>query len=113
MTLATSLISLITQTPVRKDVAMTGEIGLQGQVLPIGGVKEKAIAALNHGITTVILPKKNQADLENLDNKDSTLQELNEKIKFIFVETLDEVFQHALISSERKEKTVTQIPSVA
>lgn len=113
VTLATSLISLITQTPVRKDVAMTGEIGLQGQVLPIGGVKEKAIAALNHGITTVILPKKNQADLENLDNKDSTLQELNEKIKFIFVETLDEVFQHALISSERKEKTVTQIPSVA
>ncbi len=109
VTLATSLISLITQTPVRKDVAMTGEIGLQGQVLPIGGIKEKALAALNHGIKTVILPKRNQADLENTDGKDTTLEELKQNIQFIFVETLDEVFQHALVPSSYKEKFVPHI----
>ena len=104
VTLATSLVSLITGTPVRKDVAMTGEIGLQGQVLPVGGVKEKALAALNHGIKTVILPKRNKADIENPDKTDSTLKELNEKIQFVFVETLDEVFEHALVLSLCKEK---------
>ena len=109
VTLATSLISLITQTPVRKDIAMTGEIGLQGQVLPVGGIKEKALAALNHGIKTVILPKRNQADLENADGKDSTLEELKENIQFIFVETLDEVFQHALAPAVYKEKFIPHI----
>ena len=61
VTLATSLVSLITGTPVRRDIAMTGEIGLQGQVLPVGGIKEKALAALSHGIKYVILPKKQSA----------------------------------------------------
>ena len=109
VSLATSLISLVTQTPVRKDIAMTGEIGLQGQVLPVGGIKEKALAALNHGIKTVILPKRNKADLENADGKDSTLEELKKNIQFIFVETLDEVFQHALTSSALKEKFIPHI----
>ena len=96
VTLATTLISLITNTPVRKDIAMTGEIGLQGQVLPVGGIKEKALAALSHGIVNVILPLKNKADVENTNSKDSTLKELREKMNFIFVENLDEVFAIAL-----------------
>ena len=108
VTLATSLISLITQTPVRKDVAMTGEIGLQGQVLPVGGIKEKALAALSHGIKTVILPKSNKLDLED-DGKDTTLKELKDNINFIFVENLDEVFETALTYSPYKEKTLSNL----
>ncbi|MCY4321448.1 MAG: endopeptidase La, partial [Bdellovibrionaceae bacterium] len=76
VTLATTLISLITNTPVRKDIAMTGEIGLQGQILPVGGIKEKCLAALSHGIMNVILPLKNKADIENTTFQDKTLKEL-------------------------------------
>lgn len=96
VTLATALISLISNIAVRKDVAMTGEIGLQGQVLPVGGIKEKALAALNKGIVNMILPLKNRPDIENTTNKDSTLQELREKMTFIYVENLEEVFKQAL-----------------
>ena len=101
VTLATALISLITKTPVRKDIAMTGEIGLQGQVLPVGGIKEKALAAFSHGITNVILPLKNKADIERQHSKDHTLKELREKMNFIFVESLDEVFAMALESAPK------------
>ena len=114
VTLATALISLITNTPVRKDIAMTGEIGLQGQVLPVGGIKEKALAALNHGILNVILPAKNKADIENKNSKDNTLKELKEKMNFIFVESLDEVFAIALEkepSKQLREKPVVSIAS--
>ena len=114
VTLATALISLITNTPVRKDIAMTGEIGLQGQVLPVGGIKEKALAALNHGILNVILPAKNKADIENNNSKDNTLKELREKMNFIFVESLDEVFAIALEkepSKQLREKPVVSIAS--
>ena len=116
VTLATSLVSLITGCPVRKDIAMTGEIGLQGQVLPVGGIKEKVLAALSHGITTVILPKKNQHDLESdgEENEDATLKELRDKMNFIFVESLDEVFKHALVTkSYKKEDTIDPNLSVA
>ncbi len=111
VTLATCLISLITGTPVRRDIAMTGEIGLQGQVLPVGGVKEKALAALSHGIKYMILPKNNQHDLEDEENGevDLTLKELKENIEFIFVETLDEVFEHALVPSPYKEKSIANL----
>ena len=110
VTLATALISLITETPVRKDIAMTGEIGLQGQVLPVGGIKEKALAAFSHGITNVILPFKNKADIERHNSKDNTLKELRNKMNFTFVQTLDEVFAMAL----EKEQTpkFTEKPSV-
>ena len=114
VTLATALISLITKTPVRKDIAMTGEIGLQGQVLPVGGIKEKALAALNHGILNVILPLKNKADIENTHSKDTTLKELRQKMNFIFVENLDEVFAIALekTSPQRlREKPAVSIAS--
>ena len=111
VTLATALISLITNTPVRKDIAMTGEIGLQGQVLPVGGIKEKALAALSHGILNVILPLKNKADIENKHSKDSTLKELRQKMNFIFVENLDEVFAIAL--EKETPKSLTEKPAVS
>ena len=90
---------------------MTGEIGLQGQVLPVGGVKEKALAALSHGLKYMILPKNNQHDLEDEENGevDLTLKELKENIEFIFVETLDEVFEHALAPSPYKEKSIANL----
>lgn len=113
VTLATALISLITNTPVRKDIAMTGEIGLQGQVLPVGGIKEKTLAALSHGILNVILPLKNKADIENVNSKDNTLKELREKMNFIFVENLDEVFAIALEKEDTKRLREKPIVSIA
>ena len=116
VTLATALVSLITGCSVRKDIAMTGEIGLQGQVLPVGGIKEKVLAALSHGVKTVILPKKNRYDLEDSDgeHEDATLKELKAKMNFIFVESLDEVFKHALVTkSYKKEETIDPNLSVA
>ncbi len=111
VTLATALISLITDTPIRKDMAMTGEIGLQGQVLPVGGIKEKALAALSCGILNVILPLRNKPDIENAHSKDNTLKELREKMNFIFVETLDEVFAVAL--KKESPKRLIEKPSVS
>ena len=106
VTLATALISLITNRPVRKDIAMTGEIGLQGQVLAVGGIKEKALAALNQGITNIILPIKNKKDIENQNKKDATLKELKEKISFSYVNNLNEVFAIAL---EKKQSAKVKI----
>ena len=90
ITMATALISLMTDTPVRADVAMTGEVTLQGRVLPIGGIKEKALAALQHGIKTVIVPFQNQKDVSDIP------EEFKKQLNFIFVEHLDEVLALAL-----------------
>ncbi len=90
ITMATALISLMTDTPIRNDIAMTGEVTLAGRVLPIGGVKEKALAALMHGIKTVILPLNNQKDISDIPD------EFRKHINFVFVEHLDEVLQMAL-----------------
>ena len=86
----TCIVSVLTQNPIRKDVAMTGEITLRGRVLPIGGLKEKLLAALRGGVKTVIIPKDNEKDLADIpDNVKKGLQ--------IFpVATVDEVLQHAL-----------------
>ena len=86
----TALASLFSNTPVRSDVAMTGEITLRGLVLPIGGLKEKSLAAMRAGITTVIIPKQNEKDLVDIP------EEAKEKIQFVPVETVDEVLQTAL-----------------
>lgn len=99
VTMATTLISLMTDTPVRRDIAMTGEITLSGRVLPVGGIKEKALAALTHGINTVILPMANQKDVADIPN------EFKEKLKFIFVENLDEVFAMAFDKKAKKTDT--------
>jgi ATP-dependent Lon protease len=91
VTMATALASIVTGRSVRHDVAMTGEITLLGKVLPIGGLKEKILGAHRAGIATIILPKKNEGDLEDLP------PELREKMKFIPVENVDEVLAKALV----------------
>ena len=86
----TALASLFSNTPVRPDVAMTGEITLRGLVLPIGGLKEKSLAAMRAGISTVIMPKLNEKDLVDVP------EEAKQKLKFVPVETVDEVLAAAL-----------------
>ena len=88
--LATAMLSLATLTPVRADVAMTGEVTLRGRVLPVGGVREKALAALRSGITRLILPKKNLQDLHDFP------RELKRKMTFIPVEDMEQVIENAL-----------------
>jgi ATP-dependent Lon protease len=90
VTMATALVSLITARPVRDEVGMTGEITLTGQVLPIGGLKEKALAAQRHGIATVIAPRLNEADVEEIP------EHLRRDLTFVFVEHIDEVLEVAL-----------------
>ena len=90
VTIAASLSSLLTGRPVRNDVAMTGEITLRGKVLPVGGIKEKVLAARRAGITTVILPRRNESDLEDIP------PEVRSEMKTIFVDTVDEVLKYAL-----------------
>ncbi len=98
ITMTTAIVSIITDIPVRKDVAMTGEVTLTGRVLPIGGIKEKALAALSHDIDTVICPLANKKDVDEIAD------EIRAKINFIFVEHLDEVLQIALKSKVNKSK---------
>jgi ATP-dependent Lon protease len=92
--MATALVSLLTGRPVKKDVAMTGEITLRGHVLPVGGIKEKVLAASRAGLTTVILPKRNEGDLEDLP------EAILEKISFVFAEEVDDVVKAALVPAD-------------
>ncbi|HLD74979.1 MAG TPA: endopeptidase La, partial [Bdellovibrionota bacterium] len=91
VTMFTSIVSLLTGKPVRKDVAMTGEITLTGKVLPIGGVKEKALAAARQKIKTLILPYKNKKDLFEIP------ENIRRKMKFVFAKTVDDVLETALV----------------
>jgi len=84
--LATALLSLVSKNPVRMDCAMTGEITLTGRVLPVGGIREKALAALNQGITNIIIPFQNRKDIEEIPT------EFKNKMNFIFVREIGEVF---------------------
>jgi ATP-dependent Lon protease len=90
VTMATAIVSAIRNQPVREDVAMTGEITLSGLVLPVGGIREKALAAKRHGITTFVLPARNRADLAELP------PEVKDSMRFVPVETLEEVLKVAL-----------------
>jgi len=90
ITIATALISALTNIPVRRDVAMTGEITLRGRVLPIGGLKEKSLAAHRAGIKTVLLPKDNEKDLQDIP------ESVRNDMQFITVGHMDEVLTHAL-----------------
>jgi ATP-dependent Lon protease len=96
--MATALISALTERPVNKDVAMTGEITLRGRVLPIGGLKEKAMGALRAGINTVIIPEKNKIDLVEIPKN------VRRKIKFVPVQNMDEVLGIALEPEPAKKK---------
>ena len=102
--IATSLISLLLGRPVRHDVAMTGEITLRGRVLPVGGVKEKVLAARRAGIDTVILPKRNEKDLEELADN------VRKEMTFHFVETIDEVLPNVLEPLDGAESPVAKPP---
>jgi ATP-dependent Lon protease len=88
--MTTALVSLLTGVPVREDVAMTGEITLRGQVLPVGGIKEKVLAARRAGITTFILPKRNEVDLDELP------EEVRESMTFVLAQRMDDALQAAL-----------------
>ncbi|MEX1248450.1 MAG: endopeptidase La [Anaerolineales bacterium] len=90
VTMVTALVSLLTRKPIKSHVGMTGEITLRGQVLPVGGIKEKVLAAHRAGLKTVILPLRNEVDLEELP------KEIRQKLSFKFVRTMDEVLKYAL-----------------
>ena len=88
--IAAAIVSLALRAPVRPDVAMTGEVTLRGRVLPVGGVREKALAALRAGIARVVLPRKNLQDLRDIP------KDLKRRIEFIPVEHMDEVLEAVL-----------------
>ena len=90
ITMATAILSVVTDRPVRADLAMTGEVTLRGRVLPIGGLKEKILAAKTAGGKTVLVPKKNEKDIEEIP------EEIKDGLEIVFVETMEEVAGHAL-----------------
>ena len=100
VTVTTAIVSALTGTPVHRDVAMTGEVTLRGRVLRIGGLKEKTMAAVRHGIRTVIIPADNQRDLEEID------QTVRQKLNFVPAQTVDTVLETAL------NKTVDPVPTM-
>lgn len=91
ITMATALVSALTNRAVKKEVGMTGEITLRGRVLPIGGLKEKTLSAHRAGLTTIIIPKENEKDLDDIP------ESVKESLTFIAVQHLDEVLEHALV----------------
>ncbi|MEO8357555.1 MAG: endopeptidase La [Chloroflexota bacterium] len=99
VTMATALVSLISGRKIKPRVGMTGEITLRGQVLPIGGVKEKVLAAHRNGLRTIILPKRNKQDIDDVP------EEIQKSMKFIFVETVDDVIESALEEPKKKSRS--------
>lgn len=98
ITMATALASALMKKPVKKDVAMTGEITLRGHVLPVGGIKEKVLAAHRAGIKNVILPQDNEKDLVLVP------EHVRKDLNFIVVKTVDKVFEEALFQGKMSEK---------
>ncbi len=101
ITIAAALVSAFTDTPVRVDVAMTGEITLRGHVLPVGGVKEKILAAYRAGIHEIVMPDENEKDLEDI------LEDVREEMTFHFVKHMDEVLSHVLVGSVDSDVATT------
>ncbi|HLF91323.1 MAG TPA: endopeptidase La [Anaerolineales bacterium] len=100
VTMVTALVSLISGRVIRADVGMTGEITLRGQVLPVGGIKEKLLAAHRSGLKTIILPARNQADLEELPD------EVRQSLEFVFVETVDDILNIAFDSNHSEKRAM-------
>jgi ATP-dependent Lon protease len=107
ITMVTSLVSLFTGRPVRSDVGMTGELSLQGQVLPIGGLKQKVLAAHRAGLSAVIFPKLNEADLEDVP------EDVRNEMTFHQAETIEQVLQHALSGELPLEDTLVEVADPA
>ena len=109
VTMATSLVSAFTNRPVRRDVSMTGEITLRGRVLPVGGIREKALAARRAGIKTFILPKKNESDLRDIPKR------LRQDLTFVLVENATQVLEAALlplVPQKRKRTKASPLPAM-
>ena len=105
VTIATALVSALTGIPARGDVAMTGEITLRGRILPIGGLKEKAMAAYRAGIKKVLIPEENLPDLRDVE------QAVKDSVEFVAVSNIDQVFMHALVSDiDTIESKETKLP---
>ena len=105
VTVCTALVSALTGATVRRDIAMTGEISIRGRVLPIGGLKEKTMAALRYGVRTVIIPKANEKDLEEID------QTVRKSLNFITAEHVDQVLEAALhFPKQSREVAAEQAP---
>ena len=96
----TALASALSGTPVRRDIAMTGEISIRGRVLPIGGLKEKTMAALRHGVKTVIIPHENEKDLQEI------AQTVRRALNFLLVDHADAVLDAALVRPVQEEPAV-------
>ncbi len=112
--MALAIVSALAQRPIRSDVALTGEITLRGRVLPIGGLKEKVLAAHRIGIQTIVLPADNQSDVVEIPS------DIRKRITFKFVNTMDEVIAEALlpkseaaVSAELTEPAAIQEPAAA
>jgi ATP-dependent Lon protease len=97
VTMCTALVSALAKIPVRRDVAMTGEITLRGRVLPIGGLKEKILAAHRAGMKTILIPKENRKDLRDVPKR------IREKLRIVPVEYVDEVLREALALEKPEE----------
>lgn len=104
VTVCTAIVSALTGTPVRRDVAMTGEISLRGRVMRIGGLKEKTMAALRHGIHTVIIPKDNERDLEEID------QQVRRQLNFVTASTAETVLETALCRTVEMKAPFVSVP---
>ena len=104
VTVTIALISALTGTPVRRDIAMTGEVTLRGRVLPIGGLREKTMAALRSGVKTVIIPADNESDLEKID------QTVRSKLQFVTAENVDDILEVALARKSREEAVAGALP---
>ena len=105
VTVTTAIVSALTDVPVRQDVAMTGEVSIRGRVLAIGGLKEKTMAALRHGVSTVIIPKANERDLEQID------QTVRGKLNFVIADSVETVLNTALVRKDNSSPTIlNEIP---
>jgi ATP-dependent Lon protease len=100
VTMVTTLVSLLTNTPIRNDVAMTGEITLRGRVLPIGGTRDKILAAVRAGITDIIIPHSNEPDLEEIDASTKA------KVNIHLVKEIEQVLELALVDFKCKSPTM-------
>lgn len=102
VTMTTALVSALSEVPVRQDVAMTGEVTLKGKVLPIGGLKEKTMAAYRDGVSTVIIPSDNRSDIQDID------EVVKKSLKFVMAEDLDTVFKYSLDTNSKNLDKVSK-----